>query len=168
MKKTSPSSSLRYQCPPGSHQIIQEEDILDVWFESGASNSILTYKEGHRYPADVYLEGNDQYRGWFQSSLLVGLSARKQAPYKTVITHGWVLDEKGRAMSKSMGNVVEPHTIVKDKGAEIIRLWVAMVNYQEDLKYGENILAGLSEAYKKLRNTWRFLCESHRLRSSTP
>ena len=147
-----------YQCPScGSHQIIQEEDILDVWFESGASNSILTYKEGHRYPADVYLEGNDQYRGWFQSSLLVGLSARKQAPYKTVITHGWVLDEKGRAMSKSMGNVVEPHTIVKDKGAEIIRLWVAMVNYQEDLKYGENILAGLSEAYKKLRNTWRFL-----------
>ncbi len=147
-----------YRCPKcGSTELDKEEDILDVWFESGASHSVLEYYEGHTYPADVYLEGNDQYRGWFQSSLLVGVSAKEKSPYKTVITHGWVLDEKGRAMSKSLGNVIEPQEIIKDKGAEIIRLWVAMVNYQEDLKLGETILSGLTEAYKKIRNTWRFM-----------
>ncbi len=147
-----------YKCPHcGSTNLKKEEDILDVWFESGASHSVLEYREGHRYPADIYIEGNDQYRGWFQSSLLVGVSAKDSSPYKTVITHGWVLDEKGRAMSKSMGNVIEPQEIIKDKGAEIIRLWVAMVNYQEDLKLGKKILAGLTEAYKKMRNTWRFM-----------
>ncbi len=147
-----------YKCPHcGSENLKKEEDILDVWFESGASHSVLEYREDHKYPADIYIEGNDQYRGWFQSSLLVGVSAKNSSPYKTVITHGWVLDEKGRAMSKSMGNVIEPQEIIKDKGAEIIRLWVAMVNYQEDLRLGKKILAGLTEAYKKIRNTWRFM-----------
>ncbi len=147
-----------YRCPKcGSENLEKEEDILDVWFESGASHSVLQYYDDHTYPSDVYLEGNDQYRGWFQSSLLVGVSARGRSPYKTVITHGWVLDEQGRAMSKSLGNVIEPQEIIKDKGAEIIRLWVAMVNYQEDLKLGDKILSGLTEAYKKIRNTWRFM-----------
>ncbi len=147
-----------YKCPHcGSDNLVKEEDILDVWFESGASHSVLEYREGHKYPADIYIEGNDQYRGWFQSSLLVGVSAKNNSPYKTVITHGWVLDEKGRAMSKSMGNVIEPQEIIKDKGAEIIRLWVAMVNYKEDLKLGKQILSTLTDAYKKIRNTWRFM-----------
>jgi len=147
-----------FRCPNcKSKNISKEEDILDVWFESGASHSVLDYREGHRYPSDVYIEGNDQYRGWFQSSLLVGVSAKDRAPYKINITHGWVLDEKGRAMSKSIGNVIKPQEIIEKKGAEIIRLWVAMVNYQEDLKLGQEILSGLTDAYKKIRNTWRFM-----------
>ena len=132
-------------------------DIIDVWFESGCSHGILDNKPDHHWPADVYLEGGDQYRGWFHSSLLVGVNARGQSPYKTVITHGWVLDHDGRAMSKSIGNVIEPDSIVKDKGAEILRLWVAMLNYREDVRLGAEILARVVESYRKIRNTWRFM-----------
>ena len=105
----------------------------------------------------MYLEGGDQYRGWFHSSLLVGVSAMDAAPYRTVITHGWVLDAEGRAMHKSLGNVIEPQSIIKDKGAEILRLWAAMVNYQEDVRFSDEILLRLSESYRKIRNTWRFM-----------
>jgi isoleucyl-tRNA synthetase len=133
------------------------KDILDVWFESGSSHGILQSRAGHRWPADMYLEGGDQYRGWFHSSLLVGISAMAAAPYRTVITHGWVLDSLGRAMHKSLGNVIEPQSIIKDKGAEILRLWAAMVNYQEDVRFSEEILSRLSESYRKIRNTWRFM-----------
>jgi isoleucyl-tRNA synthetase len=133
------------------------KDILDVWFESGSSHGILQSRAGHRWPADMYLEGGDQYRGWFHSSLLVGVSALAAAPYRSVITHGWVLDAQGRAMHKSLGNVIEPQSIIKDRGAEILRLWAAMVNYQEDVRLSEEMLLRLSENYRKIRNTWRFM-----------
>ena len=133
------------------------KDILDVWFESGSSHGILQSRAGHRWPADMYLEGGDQYRGWFHSSLLVGISALGASPYRTVITHGWMLDAEGRAMHKSLGNAIEPQDIIKDHGAEILRLWSAMVNYQEDVRLGEEMLLRLSESYRKIRNTWRFM-----------
>jgi isoleucyl-tRNA synthetase len=132
-------------------------DILDVWFESGSSHGILLQRAGHRWPADMYLEGGDQYRGWFHSSLLVGISAMDASPYRTVITHGWVLDGEGRAMHKSLGNAIEPQDIIKERGAEILRLWSAMVNYQEDVRLSEEMLLRLSENYRKIRNTWRFM-----------
>jgi len=141
----------------GHNEFEKGMDILDVWFESGASWNVLEKYPRHKYPADMYLEGGDQYRGWFHSSLLVSISAREQSPYKSVITHGWVLDSKGRAMSKSMGNVISPQEIIKDKGAEILRLWVAMVNYREDIKLGKEILDRVTESYRKIRNTWRFM-----------
>jgi len=150
--------------PPGTacahchgREFEKGKDILDVWFESGSSHGILQSYAGHRWPADMYLEGGDQYRGWFHSSLLVGISAMDASPYRTVITHGWVLDAAGRAMHKSLGNVIEPQSIIKDKGAEILRLWAAMVNYQEDVRFGDEILTRLSESYRKIRNTWRFM-----------
>jgi isoleucyl-tRNA synthetase len=141
----------------GGRDFAKGKDILDVWFESGSSHGILQSRAGHSWPADMYLEGGDQYRGWFHSSLLVGISALEAAPYRAVITHGWVLDADGRAMHKSLGNVIEPQSIIKDKGAEILRLWAAMVNYQEDVRFGDEMLSRLSESYRKIRNTWRFM-----------
>ncbi|MCP4153746.1 MAG: class I tRNA ligase family protein, partial [bacterium] len=132
-------------------------DIVDVWFESGASFNVLENRDKHQFPADMYLEGGDQYRGWFHSSLLIGVSAKKCSPYRTVITHGWVLDKKGRAMSKSLRNIIKPQTIIDQKGAEVLRLWVAMVNYREDIKLGDEILSRVTESYRKLRNTWKFM-----------
>jgi isoleucyl-tRNA synthetase len=145
-------------CPGcGGKEFDKGKDILDVWFESGSSHGILQRSAGHRWPADMYLEGGDQYRGWFHSSLLVGISGLDASPYRAVITHGWVLDAEGRAMHKSLGNVIEPQSIIKDRGAEILRLWAAMVNYQEDVRFSEEILLRLSESYRKIRNTWRFM-----------
>ena len=109
------------------------------------------------WPADMYLEGSDQYRGWFQSSLLVGLGTRGRAPYRAVLTHGFVVDEDGRKMSKSLGNTVEPQDVIKQSGAEILRLWVAMVDYREEMRLGKEILARVVEAYRKIRNTLRYL-----------
>ncbi len=105
----------------------------------------------------MYLEGGDQYRGWFHSSLLVGVNALGASPYRAVITHGWVLDAEGKTMHKSLGNAIEPQDIIKDRGAEILRLWSAMVNYQEDVRLSEEMLQRLSESYRKIRNTWRFM-----------
>ncbi len=133
------------------------KDILDVWFESGSSHGILRQRPGHCWPADLYLEGGDQYRGWFHSSLLVGVSALGASPYRAVITHGWVLDAEGRTMHKSLGNAIEPQDIIKESGAEILRLWSAMVNYQEDVRLSQEMLQRLSESYRKIRNTWRFM-----------
>jgi len=145
-------------CPKcASKNIVRGKEILDVWFESGASFNVMENYSRLRFPADIYLEGGDQYRGWFHSSLLVSISARQQAPYHTVITHGWTLDDKGRAMSKSLGNVIKPQSIIDQKGAEILRLWVAMVNYREDTRLGKEILDRVTESYRKIRNTWKFM-----------
>ncbi len=141
----------------GSDKFKKGMDIIDVWFESGSSFGVLDYYPQHRFPADMYLEGGDQYRGWFHSSLLVSVSAKNSPPYRMVITHGFVLDSQGRAMSKSLGNVIDPQGIIEDMGAEILRLWVAMVNYREDVKVGSELLERVSESYRKIRNTWRFM-----------
>jgi len=146
------------KCPVcGSQNFKKENNILDVWFESGASHSILGKREDLPWPADIYVEGHDQYRGWFNSSLVIGVGAKNGSPYKTCLTHGFVLDEQGRAMSKSLGNYIEPNEIISQHGAGILRLWVAMLNYKEDARFGQEILQRLVEAYRKIRNTWRFL-----------
>ncbi len=145
-------------CPKcGSRQFDKEHNILDVWFESGASHNVLGKRDDLPWPSDVYIEGHDQHRGWFNSSLLVGLVARGRSPYRTCITHGFVLDEQGKAMSKSAGNFIEPKEIIAQSGAEVIRLWVAMLNYKEDAPFGNEIQQRLVEAYRKIRNTWRFI-----------
>ena len=145
-------------CTCGSTDFRKETDILDVWFDSGVSHHVvLRGNPDLAWPADVYLEGGDQYRGWFHSSLLVAVGVTDAAPYRTVICNGWTLDEEGRAMSKSLGNVISPLDIMKQNGAEILRLWVASIDYTEDVRLGEEILSRLREAYRKLRNTHRFL-----------
>lgn len=146
------------KCPAcGDSRFRKENNILDVWFESGASHGILGKSRELPWPADLYVEGHDQYRGWFNSSLVIGVGARNGSPYRTCLTHGFVLDEQGRAMSKSLGNFIEPGEIISLHGAEILRLWVAMLNYKEDARFGQEILQRLIEAYRKIRNTWRFL-----------
>ena len=148
-----------FACPSCEHRTFERErDILDVWFDSGASHEVVLGSEsGLAWPANLYLEGSDQHRGWFHSSLLVGLGTRNAAPYRQVLTHGFVVDEDGRKMSKSLGNVIEPGTIIKRNGAEILRLWVAMVDYREEMRLGNEILARVVEAYRKIRNTLRIL-----------
>ena len=148
-----------FTCPAcESHDFEREENILDVWFDSGTSlEAVQIDNPTLGWPATLYLEGSDQYRGWFQSSLLVAVGTRGQAPYSQVITHGFVVDESGRKMSKSLGNMIEPHTIIKQSGAEILRLWVAMVDYREEIRIGKEILARVVEAYRKIRNTLRIL-----------
>ena len=150
-----PSDMKCSQC--GSQKFNKENNILDVWFESGASHNVLGDRSDLPWPSDVYVEGHDQYRGWFNSSLFVGIAAKSASPYKSVITHGFVLDEKGRGMSKSLGNFVDPNEVISKNGAEILRLWVAMLNYKEDARFGKETLQRLVEAYRKLRNTWRFI-----------
>jgi isoleucyl-tRNA synthetase len=135
-------------------------DILDVWFDSGSTwKAVLNsydYDAGE-YPASMYLEGSDQHRGWFQSSLLVSTAINKKAPYKSILTHGFTVDEKGEKMSKSKGNVISPKDIAKKYGVEILRLWVGMSDYTNDLKISDNIIKQISEQYRKIRNTFRFL-----------
>lgn len=146
------------KCECGGTEFDKEFDILDVWFESGSSHYVvLNGEDGLHWPADIYLEGGDQYRGWFHSSLLIAVGINGTAPYKTVICHGWTLDPEGRAMSKSLGNVISPLDLIKDNGAEILRLWAASIDYTEDSRISEEILSRLREAYRKLRNTSRFL-----------
>ncbi|MGB9485125.1 MAG: isoleucine--tRNA ligase [Terriglobia bacterium] len=141
----------------GGGRLRKETNILDVWFDSGASHfAVLGHRPDLPWPADVYLEAGDQYRGWFHSSLLVALGTHGAAPYRTVLTHGWVLDADRRAMSKSLGNVIDPNEVIKTHGAEILRLWVASVEFGEDVTISADMLARLSEAYRKLRNTFRY------------
>jgi isoleucyl-tRNA synthetase len=134
----------------------KERDILDVWFESGVSYAAVL-KERKWWPADLYLEGSDQHRGWFHSALLAGVVTDRRAPYKAVLTHGFVLDGAGKKMSKSAGNVVAPQDVIKQSGAEILRLWTSAQDYREDLRISPEILNHLIEAYRKIRNTCRFL-----------
>jgi isoleucyl-tRNA synthetase len=141
----------------GAQEWTKESDILDVWFDSGTSSiAVLENREELRWPADVYIEGGDQFRGWFNSSLMVGVAAHDRAPYKTVITHGWTLDAQGRAMHKSAGNAIEPDKVIKQSGAETIRLWCASSNYFDDMRGSDEILQRVTDGYRKLRNTARF------------
>ena len=132
-------------------------DTLDVWFDSGVTHSCVLTRPDLRYPADLYLEGSDQHRGWFQSSLLTALAANGDKPFKTVLTHGFTVDEKGHKMSKSLGNVVSPQDIMKTLGADIIRLWVAATDYSGEMSVSKVILERMSDAYRRIRNTMRFL-----------
>jgi isoleucyl-tRNA synthetase len=132
-------------------------DILDVWFDSGSSHlAVLTPENGLEWPSDMYLEGGDQYRGWFHSSLLIGVGLKGDAPYRESATHGWALDGEGKAMSKSLGNIIEPQEIVSKHGADVLRLWAASVDFMEDVRMSPVILERLTEAYRKLRNTLRY------------
>jgi isoleucyl-tRNA synthetase len=146
-------------CPScGSTTFERERDILDVWFDSGSSHeAVLPRWEALTWPADMYLEGSDQHRGWFQSSLMIGLGTRGRPPYREVLTHGFLIDLEGRKMSKSVGNVISPQNVIKESGAEILRLWVAMCDYAEELRVGKEILARVVESYRKTRNTLRYL-----------
>jgi isoleucyl-tRNA synthetase len=146
-------------CPScGGTEFEREMNILDVWFDSGSSHeAVLSVRPELVWPADIYLEGSDQHRGWFQSSLLVGLGTRGRPPFRQVLTHGFVVDEDGRKMSKSLGNTIAPQDVIKQSGAEILRLWVCMVDYREEVRVGPQILARVVEAYRKIRNTMRYL-----------
>ena len=146
--------------------LVRGTDTMDVWFDSGSSWAGVCKARGLNYPADMYLEGSDQHRGWFQSSLLTGVAAAGQAPYKTILTHGFVLDEKGYKMSKSLGNVIDPRLVIEGGknqkqdpafGADTLRLWVASTDYTSDVLIGMNVLKQTSDAYRKLRGTLRFL-----------
>ena len=139
----------------GASSFDKEKDIMDVWFDSGSTHAAVLSKRPYlKFPADLYLEGADQYRGWFQSSLL---ASKGTAPYKAVVTHGWVVDGEGRKMSKSLGNGIEPQEIVDQYGADILRLWVASSDYHADIRISKDILKQLSEAYRKIRNTARYI-----------
>ena len=150
-----------FKCPKcGKTHFKKERDIMDVWFDSGVSWKAVVEKRseelGHT-PVDLYLEGSDQHRGWFQSSLLTSIATQEKAPYKGVLTHGFVFGEDGRKMSKSLGNYIRPDDIIKNYGADILRLWAASVDYRNDIKIGNNIVGQLAEIFKKTRNTARFL-----------
>ena len=141
----------------GSGEFRKETDILDVWFDSGSSCvAVLESRDELRFPADVYLEGGDQYRGWFNSSLSCGIAAHGESPYRQIITHGWVVDGEGKKQSKSLGNVTAPQEIIDRSGAEILRLWAAAVDYTEDVRCSDEILSRVVDAYRKMRNTLRY------------
>ncbi|MBI5644035.1 MAG: class I tRNA ligase family protein, partial [Deltaproteobacteria bacterium] len=146
-------------CPGcGGRDFKKEEDILDVWFDSGVSfAAVLEKRPGLKFPADLYLEGSDQHRGWFHSSLLASVGTRSTPPYKAVLTHGFVVDGEGRKMSKSLGNVIAPQEVIGKYGAEVLRLWVMGEDYREDIRISEEILKRLSEAYRRIRNTFRYI-----------
>jgi isoleucyl-tRNA synthetase len=136
----------------------KETDLLDVWFDSGVSFSAVVEKRtGLASPADLYLEGSDQHRGWFQSALLTSVATREVPPFKSVLTHGFVVDGKGKKMSKSTGNVVAPKKIIDKYGADVLRLWVSSEDYRDDLRISDEIVKRLSEAYRRIRNTFRFI-----------
>ena len=148
-----------YKCPKcGGNHFRKETDIMDVWFDSGSSSvGVLKQREELAYPADLYLEGSDQYRGWFNSSLSIAVALTDKAPYKAVLTHGYVVDGKGRKMSKSLGNGIDPKDVVKQLGADILRLWAASADYRKDINVSDEIFKQVTESYRKIRNTLRFL-----------
>lgn len=142
----------------GCTSFVKEKDIMDVWFDSGSSHAaVLKNRPYLKWPADLYLEGADQYRGWFQSSLLTSVATKGTAPYKAVLTHGWVVDGKGRVMHKSLGNGIDPQEVIDQYGADVLRLWVASSDYHADIRISPDILKQLSEAYRKIRNTARYI-----------
>jgi isoleucyl-tRNA synthetase len=145
-------------CACGSTEFRKETDILDVWFDSGCSHlAVLKRREELGWPCDVYLEGHDQHRGWFHSSLLVGVGLENGAPYREVVTCGFILNESGDKMSKSSGNALSPQDVIKQSGADILRLWVSVSDYTDDMPFGPQIMARTSEGYRKIRNTARYL-----------
>ena len=148
-----------FKCPKCGHtHFAKENDIMDVWFDSGSTHAaVLDEHPELHFPADIYLEGGDQYRGWFQSSMLTSIAAKGVAPYKQIITHGWTVDGEGRAMHKSLGNAVSPDEVIKDYGADMLRLWVASADYTQDMRISKDILKQLSQAYLKIRNTARYM-----------
>ena len=147
------------KCPKcGGSSFKKESDILDVWFDSGVSYAcVLEARPGLGFPADLYLEGSDQHRGWFHSSLLTAVATRGQAPYRSVLTHGFAVDGAGKKMSKSLGNIIAPQDVIKKYGAEILRLWVSGEDYRDEVRLSDQILKQLTEAYRRLRNTAGFL-----------
>ncbi len=149
-------------CPDcGNEEFRKEKDTMDVWFDSGSSHAaVLETRPELRWPADLYLEGSDQYRGWFHSSLLTAVATKGEPPYDAVLSHGWVVDGEGKKMSKSLGNVIAPEQIIKQYGADILRLWVSSADFTSDIHLSENILKQLIEVYRKIRNTTRFLLGS--------
>jgi isoleucyl-tRNA synthetase len=146
-------------CPEcGNDQFRKENDIMDVWFDSGSSHAaVLEARPELQWPADLYMEGSDQYRGWFNSSLITGTAVRGKSPYKSILSHGFALDGEGKKMSKSLGNTVDPNKVCNSLGADILRLWVSSVDYQSDVRISDNILSQITEVYRKIRNTLRFL-----------
>ncbi len=146
------------KCSCGHGEFTKETDIMDVWFDSGSSHAaVLEERDELAWPADLYLEGSDQHRGWFQSSLLTSVATRGGAPYRKVLTHGYVIDEEKRKMSKSLGNGIDPADVIKEYGADILRLWVASSDYTTDIKISKDLLKQLSEVYRKIRNTARYI-----------
>jgi isoleucyl-tRNA synthetase len=148
-----------FTCPKcGDTEFVKEKDILDVWFDSGSTHrAVLEGREELRWPADLYLEGSDQHRGWFNSSLLIGVATRDAAPYRAVVTHGWVLDGAGQAMHKTKGNVISPLVIYGQHGADVLRLWLCSTDHSNDVRISDEILVRISESYRKIRNTFRFI-----------
>ena len=148
-----------FKCPKCGHtHFTKETDIMDVWFDSGSTHAaVLDERPYLPFPADIYLEGGDQYRGWFQSSMLTSIAAKGVAPYRQIITHGWTVDGQGKAMHKSLGNAVAPEEIIKDYGADMLRLWVASADYTQDMRISKDIMKQLSQAYLKIRNTARYM-----------
>jgi isoleucyl-tRNA synthetase len=151
-----PEGTVCAEC--GHDQFRKETDIMDVWFDSGSSHAaVLEGREELTWPADMYLEGSDQYRGWFNSSLITAVAVKGKAPYRQILSHGFTLDGEGRKMSKSLGNTVDPVQVCETLGADILRLWVASVDYQADVRISDNILKQITEVYRKIRNTFRFM-----------
>ncbi len=148
-----------FACPKcGKSQFSKENDIMDVWFDSGSTwAAVAAQRENLQYPADIYLEGGDQYRGWFQSSMLTSIACNGIAPYKQIITHGWTVDGEGKAMHKSLGNAMPPEEIIKDYGADMLRLWASSADYTQDMRISPELMKQLSQAYLKIRNTARYM-----------
>ncbi len=154
-KELMPENAKCTECE--SIEFIKEKDIMDVWFDSGSTHQSVLVDRGLPYPADLYLEGADQYRGWFQSSLLTSVATNGIAPYKQVLTHGWTVDGQGKKMSKSLGNGISPQEVIKEYGADILRLWVLSSDYQSDVSLSKDILKQITEVYRKIRNTARYI-----------
>lgn len=153
-KELLPKGYTNVNSPNG--EFTKETDTMDVWFDSGSSSISVLKARGYEYPADLYFEGSDQYRGWFNSSLIIGTAVTGSAPYKQVLSHGFVMDGKGEKMSKSIGNTVSPLDVMKKYGADILRLWTCSIDYQSDMRISDDILKQVSEHYRKVRNTFRF------------
>ncbi|MBQ8042605.1 MAG: class I tRNA ligase family protein, partial [Clostridia bacterium] len=153
-KELMPDGCKCHEC--GSTEFKKETDIMDVWFDSGSTHESVVAERGLP-EANLYLEGSDQYRGWFQSSLLTAVATKGKAPYKEVLTHGYTVDEQGRKMSKSIGNVIAPQTLIKEFGVDIVRLWVLSSDYKSDVSISKNIMKQVSEVYRKIRNTARYI-----------
>lgn len=155
VKELMPENAKCEKC--GCTEFVKEKDIMDVWFDSGSTHQSVLKERGIDYPADLYLEGADQYRGWFQSSLLTSVATNGIAPFKQVLTHGWTIDQDGKKMSKSLGNGISPQEIIKEYGADILRLWVLSSAYQSDVNISRDILKQITEVYRKIRNTARYI-----------